>query len=276
MANVLYFQLIFPNSSRREGALARSYFHPMIQRVSIFCLAALLTLGFAAVSFAAPKKPVVPSFYTAPEYYKEAEAQASNRKWESAVLLIRKALAQFPEEKPKAAPILTNYENNWRKSLLEDAKRLHLEGKYTESSARIATLRSNFPNSSEAAAAEQTLAANRSKAHLEGYKLQLVSYCGDRDETGYLRVEGKVKNITSEPLARVQVSVKFFDKYGNFILADATTVDQDPIQPGQISPFSNKVRHNPNMASFRVYFTEIFGDEIPTYSRVRASRDCPN
>lgn len=95
--------------------------------------------------------------------------------------------------------------------------------------------------------------------------LALVATRGYESESGsYWYVEGQVKNISSEPIRRIQVVSTWYDKADQFISSDSAMVEYDPLLPGQTSPFKTITRGNPAMSKYSVSFKSMFGPEFPT------------
>lgn len=88
-----------------------------------------------------------------------------------------------------------------------------------------------------------------------GDQIELLASRGFQSSDSYKRVEGQVKNLTSDAFRSVTAVVSWFDKDDRFISSDSALVDYRPLLPGQVSPFSVLVASNPEMKSFRVEFT---------------------
>lgn len=78
----------------------------------------------------------------------------------------------------------------------------------------------------------------------------------------YAIAEGKVKNISSEPLKNVEAVLEVADKNGNFISSEGALIEYDPLLPGQSSPFKVHVRWNPAMQKASLGFKELMGSSI--------------
>lgn len=91
--------------------------------------------------------------------------------------------------------------------------------------------------------------------------VELVSEHALRSSSAYMRVEGEVRNLTDQPIARIRAVVTWRTEQGEFITTDETMIDYDPLLPGQSSPFQVLTRNNPEMkrhwVEFRIGSTEI-------------------
>jgi len=76
-------------------------------------------------------------------------------------------------------------------------------------------------------------------------------------------VQGEVENISGRRLSRAMVVASFYTSDGQFITAETSFIEYNPIMPGQRSPFKVMARHNPLMASVRIDFKEFGGGAIP-------------
>ena len=112
---------------------------------------------------------------------------------------------------------------------------------------------------------QPTVAASPAPSAQSGPRLALLATKGAIGN-GYHRVEGQVKNISSAKLANVAALVSWFDTDGTFIASDQALVDENPLLPGQTSPFTVVMRSNAQMRTFSVEFKEVGGSII-------ASRD---
>lgn len=109
----------------------------------------------------------------------------------------------------------------------------------------------------ERSAGERAEAARRAAAQLE-----LIDWHWS-EEHGYLKAEGRVRNLTDRPLRRVQVVVTYTTSGGDLVKHSQAMVDYDPILPGQVSPWSTITTGNPAAARASVDFKELFGGSIP-------------
>jgi hypothetical protein len=101
-----------------------------------------------------------------------------------------------------------------------------------------------------------------------GAKLELVDWhWGQTESESYVEAEGRVKNISDEPIRSVVAVVQFESKSGEMITAGDALIDFNPIMPGQTSPFKVMETYNPMMKSASITFKEHFGGEIQTYRR---------
>lgn len=67
-------------------------------------------------------------------------------------------------------------------------------------------------------------------------------------EYDYITAEGRVTNISPEPLRYVQAVVTFTTKSGDFVTTDESYLDYNPIMPGQTSSWKIMLRDNPVIA----------------------------
>jgi len=92
-------------------------------------------------------------------------------------------------------------------------------------------------------------------------KLELQSWrC--YEESGYKHVVGEVKNISDDPLYRVQVVGVFRAENGDFIKSSDALIEYDPVMPNQISPFKTLTKFNPLMSSCEISFSKLGGGKI--------------
>lgn len=97
------------------------------------------------------------------------------------------------------------------------------------------------------------------------YKLALISAsCTRETDIGYRKCEGYVKNITSEALSDVEVVISWVDANGTPYSTDNALIDDNPILPGQQSPWSTIGMDNPALTQFHVQFKELMGTTILT------------
>ncbi|KAA5547004.1 hypothetical protein FYK55_00880 [Roseiconus nitratireducens] len=102
----------------------------------------------------------------------------------------------------------------------------------------------------------------------EVQRLQLESWNWHLSPGGqYVQVEGQITNVSSSPFDGVKAVASFFDSEGGFITSDSAYIEYRPLLPGQTSPFSVMVKHNPRMESASIEFAKPFGNVIPTVSK---------
>lgn len=118
----------------------------------------------------------------------------------------------------------------------------------------------------------QRAAALTSPAPYQPPALELESWTWSH-EYGYATAEGRVKNISSEPLSRVEAVVSYSTKDGTFITSDDAIIEFDPILPGQTSPFKVITSYNPAMSRASVDFKKLMGGSIQW--REREMRKAP-
>jgi Tfp pilus assembly protein PilN len=95
-------------------------------------------------------------------------------------------------------------------------------------------------------------------------QLELLS-CVGRRESGFITVEGQVKNISAKNLDDVVAVVSFYDGGGGFITSDYALIAYQPIGSGQTSPFQVVTSDNPVIVGYDISFTDgLFGPVIPT------------
>jgi len=95
------------------------------------------------------------------------------------------------------------------------------------------------------------------------YKLELLSTNTERS-SGFMTLEGQVKNISNESLENVTAVVEYYDSADNFIKSDSALIDYNPILPGQTSPFSVITTDNPEIKRYSVSFKFLLGGTINT------------
>ena len=83
------------------------------------------------------------------------------------------------------------------------------------------------------------------------------------NEYGYAHLEGIVRNNTNRRLENVQAVALHYTKDGTFISSDDALIDYNPVMPGQESPFQTIGTWNPQMATCKLSFKELFGGTIP-------------
>ena len=84
------------------------------------------------------------------------------------------------------------------------------------------------------------------------------------EESGYITVEGEVKNISGESMDRVQPVATFTKDDGTFVKSETGVLSYSPLLPNQTSPFKVMCQSNPAITKAKVGFKEIFGTQIPT------------
>jgi hypothetical protein len=82
----------------------------------------------------------------------------------------------------------------------------------------------------------------------------------------FVEAEGRVTNISSEPLDGVEAVVEFTSADGSFITSASALVDYQPMLPGQSSPWRVMGNWNPAMSKgkAKVSFKHLVGGEIQT------------
>jgi len=82
----------------------------------------------------------------------------------------------------------------------------------------------------------------------------------------YVTAEGRVRNISGEPLHNVMAVVEFESEDGTFITSEDVLIDYDPLLPNQISPWSVIVTWNPAMRNggATVRFRSFDGEALRT------------
>jgi hypothetical protein len=110
--------------------------------------------------------------------------------------------------------------------------------------------------------------AVRSDPHPSGAELALLSRRGYRTEgSDFMIVEGRVRNISSDPLRNVEAVANWYSSDGSFISSGDALVEYDPVLPGQTSPFKVMTRANPEMHRFSVEFKTFAGTKIEVVDR---------
>ena len=113
--------------------------------------------------------------------------------------------------------------------------------------------------------APSTPPADREIKSVPGYDLLLQDWSLTRPSSGQeLTVTGQVKNISQKPLPQVYAVVRFFDGNNGFITDEKQFIEQNPIQPGQTSPFRITTKSDPTIRRVTVAFTTVAGGPIPT------------
>jgi hypothetical protein len=75
-------------------------------------------------------------------------------------------------------------------------------------------------------------------------QIELLSSSG-HEESGYLIVEGEVRNLTDRNLDRVAVIVTWYTADETMVTSDESLIEYNPILPGQTSPYKSMTRGNP-------------------------------
>jgi hypothetical protein len=83
-----------------------------------------------------------------------------------------------------------------------------------------------------------------------------------REEYGYARLDGQVKNISTERMENVMAVAVFKTKSGDLIISSDALINYNPIMPGQTSPFSVMARWNPEMDGASLDFRQLMGGAI--------------
>lgn len=102
-------------------------------------------------------------------------------------------------------------------------------------------------------------------------QLALLSSRGGSSSSAYYKVEGEVRNISSEPIRSIVAVATWYDKADQFISSDSGLVAFDPLMPGQTSPYSVLIRSNPLMHQYGVAFKTMGGEELRVEDRRKSS-----
>ena len=98
---------------------------------------------------------------------------------------------------------------------------------------------------------------------LKSAKLFLLDWnWGDSGSDVFVKVNGRVKNISSENLRNVTAVVTFFTDEGKFITSEEALISFNPVLPDQTSPFELIVQRNPLMKSASIDFKFLLGGTI--------------
>lgn len=112
---------------------------------------------------------------------------------------------------------------------------------------------------------------NRSRPTTEANStpaLELIALNWVRSSESHVRVNGEVRNISSDKLHGVFVVVEFRDSNGTLITSSDAVIEYPDLMPGQTSPFTVMESFNPLMANYDVKFKHVFGEIIPHVDRV--------
>jgi hypothetical protein len=82
------------------------------------------------------------------------------------------------------------------------------------------------------------------------------------NEHGYVKVEGRVKNISNSSLKNVTADVTFLTASKELVTSSEALIDFNPIMPGQTSTFSVIETYNPAMKSASITFRTLLGKSI--------------
>lgn len=97
------------------------------------------------------------------------------------------------------------------------------------------------------------------------YKLALISAsCGRSAGGNYIKCEGFVRNISSQPIRSIQALVTIYDSNKTPFASDTGYVEYRPLLVEQQSPFTVLVSYNPAFEYWTVEFKESFGPELLT------------
>ncbi len=96
---------------------------------------------------------------------------------------------------------------------------------------------------------------------LASYQLEMVSWRCSK-EGGYVRVNGEVRNISSEVLEDVEVVGSFRSADGTLVKSGSATIDFNPLLPGQSSAFEARAEDDPAVSDCNVIFRKLGGEEI--------------
>ena len=116
-------------------------------------------------------------------------------------------------------------------------------------------------NSSSSSSSAFNGPPKRASTAYEAPKLELQSW-NWHTEYDFAIAEGRIKNISAEPLRNVQAIVTFSTKSGDFITTDDALIDLNPILPGQTSSFKVIATENPAMAKASVDFKTLMGGSV--------------
>jgi hypothetical protein len=96
---------------------------------------------------------------------------------------------------------------------------------------------------------------------LSSYKLEIVSLRCSK-EGGYVRVNGEVRNISSESLEDVEVVASFSSADGTLVKSGSALIDFNPLLPGQSSAFEARAEDDPEVSNCNYIFRKLGGEEI--------------
>jgi hypothetical protein len=89
-------------------------------------------------------------------------------------------------------------------------------------------------------------------------------YHCDKSGDYYIRCEGRVVNVSTQPLHRVLAFAQCFDRDGGFISSDWGGLEYDPLLVGQAAPYHVLVSYNPAIKRCTVSFKYLDGEVIPS------------
>lgn len=96
-----------------------------------------------------------------------------------------------------------------------------------------------------------------------GAQLLLVNHKAKRESPNYVKLTGRVQNISKQPIGDLLAVTSFFDRAGEFITREQAMVDIDPIESGQISTFGITVKMEEQLGDYQITFSKIGGKLIP-------------
>ena len=89
-------------------------------------------------------------------------------------------------------------------------------------------------------------------------KLKLLDW-SCTSEHGYTTIEGRVKNVSAEPIADLEARGEFVANDNTFVKSDSALVDYRPLMPSQITTFKVLTSGNPLISKCELAFNEFNG-----------------
>lgn len=100
------------------------------------------------------------------------------------------------------------------------------------------------------------------KEYESSLPLEVLDWRWYQDDN-WFRAVGQVKNKTQRTLRYVTAVVIWYDKYQKMVTYATSSIEYSNLTPGKTSPFSVDCRYMPNVATARLEFKDLSGNELP-------------
>lgn len=96
----------------------------------------------------------------------------------------------------------------------------------------------------------------------QAYLLELLAMNDVKTSDRYFQIHGQIKNISQQPLSDIEAVISLYDSEDNFIMSDSALIKNNPLLPGQVSPFRVTIIDNPKIARYSTDFKHYGGASI--------------
>jgi len=85
--------------------------------------------------------------------------------------------------------------------------------------------------------------------------------------SGYMHLEGEVKNVSGQSLNKVLAVVSYYTAAGEYVTTDSNLIDFQPILSNQTSPFHVLTPGNPAITGWKLQFQILGEGTVPSEFR---------